>query len=197
MGSVGLRPSGGYSSLSAPGHRESALWLEGAVGGLCVPPLSWGPGATPAGIEPCRPYPSFSMESVGLRPSGGYSSLSARDTGSLHFWLEGALSGLRVPPLRWGPGATPARMEPCRPYPSLSMGSVGLRPPGGSTGKAATSNGRLRCLPEGAPSGLACPLPAGHPAPSLAPGASSRPYLSFSMETVGLHHGKRASPGVQ
>ena len=190
MGTVGLRSSGGCSSSSGRGTGSLHSWPGGAFGGLLVPPPSWAPGATPAGMEPCRPYPSLSMGSVGLRLSRGSIGKAGRSIGRLHISLRGAVGGLLLSTPSWQPEATLAKRELCRPYLSFSMETVGLRPSGGSIGKAKRRPGRLHNRPRGAIGGLLRSPPSWQPEAILAWRECCRPYPSFSMGTVGLRRSR-------
>ena len=84
MGSAGLRPSGGSSGYGEKCTGSLHTLPRRAIGSLLIQSLVWGQGATLTWREPCRPYQSFSMGNVGLRPSEGSIGNSERSTGRLH-----------------------------------------------------------------------------------------------------------------
>ena len=87
-----------------------------------------------------------------------------------------------------------AERQLCRPCLCFSMGTVGLRLSGGSPGQAKCSIRQLHISSRGAFGGLLVAPPTWPAGATLGGRQFCRPYLSFSMGTVGLHH-SRGSPG--
>ena len=186
METVGLRPSRVSVGKAARSTGRLPASPRAAIGGLLLPPSGWRPEATRARRERCRPYPSFSMGSVGLRLCRSSIGKAGRSIGRLHISPRRAVGGLLLPPSGWQPEVTLAWRELCRPYPSFSMETVGLRLYGGSIGQVECSIRRLNIWPRGAAGGPRLALPSWQAEARVAERQRCRPYLSFSMGTVGL-----------